>query len=343
MTGLISAGVAVPATRIALADILRAWRNVPEQVVRRLGVGGRAVPGPDVDTITLAAEAAQRALTSRVDAVFLGTQTNPYATRSAAAIVADMLGLSPHVFVTDLQCADKSGTAALLSAIAWVSSGLGERALAIGADTLALHAAPGDPFEYTAGAGAAAFVVGAEDGAATVVRAASAATDTPDRYRLDGERHIRGTGSAMTATGVGLEQHVKLAFGRLGVAAEEVGHLAVSQPDAATPARIAKVLGVPGESTGAGLVADRIGDAGSASALLSLARVLDRAGSGDTVVLLSYGAGASSDAVLMRATGNAIGSGTDRELDRAISVDYPTAVRYERRYAGHERLTGTYE
>jgi len=343
MTGLIGAGVAVPATRVAPAEIHRVWANVPEQVVRRFGVIHRAVPEPDTDTITLAAEAGRAALgTSTVDAIFLGTQTNPYATRSAAVIVADMLGLPPHVFATDLQCADKSGTAALLSAIAWVSAGLGETALAIGADTLALHAAPGDPLEYTAGAGAAAFVVGAEDGAAAFVRMASAATDTPDRYRLDGERHLRTTGSAMTATGVGLEHHVGLAFERLGVA-EEIEHLAVSQPDAATPRRIAKTVGAPPSTTDAGLVADRIGDAGSASVLLSLVRVLEKAVKGERIVVLSYGAGASSDALLFRATGKPLMSEVDFMLDNAITIDYPTAVRYERRYAGHERLIGTYE
>lgn len=347
LAGLVGAGVAIPASRLPVMDIHRAWQNLPESVVARLGVAQRAVVEPDVDAITLAAEAGRHALETawrdRVDAVILGTQTNPYLSRSGAAIVADMLGQAPAVFATDVQFADKSGTAALLVAAAWVRAGFGQSALAIAADTLGSHAAPGDPLEYTAGAGAAAFVVAAEPGAATIERIASVASDTPDRFRVDGERHLRTTGSAMTATGVGMDKHALRAFEALGVPPEEVAHLAVTQPDAATPARIARRLRLPAAVVDRGLVAAEIGDAGSASCLLGLARVLAKAQEGEHIVALSYGAGAGSDAILLRATGTALDAGVERALGRAIPVDYPTAVRYERRYAGHERLIGSYE
>lgn len=344
-TGIVGAGVAVPASRLPLAAIHAAWGNQPIAVVERLGVRERAVPDPDADVITLAAEAASRALASsgreRVDAVLLGTQTGPYLTRSAAAIVADMLGLRPNVFAADVQFADKSGSAALLLADAWVRAGNGESVLVIGADTLAHHAAPGDPLEYTAAAGAAAFVVAAEAGALSLQRFASVASDTPDRYRVDGERYLRNGGAVMAA--VGAERHAADAFAALAVDPATIDHLVVTQPDLGTPKRLAKRFGCPSESLAAGLVAATIGDAGAASSLLGLARVIERAQADEQVVLVACGAGAGSDAILFRATGAGFDTGIEQALARRIEVDYPTAVRFERRYAGLERPHGSYD
>lgn len=345
VAGLVGAGVAIPSARLPLAAIHAAWRNQPLAVVERLGVRERAVPEPDVDAITLAAEAGARALEDagreRVDAVLVGTQTSPYLTRAAAAIVADMLGLRPSVFATDVQFSDKSGSAALLLAAAWVRAGHGDAVLAIAADTLAHHAAPGDPLEYTAAAGAAAFVVAGEPGALTLERFASVASDTPDRFRLDGERYLRNGGAVMGA--VGADDHAAQAFAALAVDVGDVDHLVATQPDRATPTRLARRLGLPAETLEAGLVAPLVGDAGAASSLLGLARVAERAEADERVALVASGCGAGSDALLLRATGAPLASGLDEALARRLEVDYPTAVRYERRYAGHERLHGTYD
>jgi hydroxymethylglutaryl-CoA synthase len=345
VVGILGTGAALPASRVALEQIQRAWANQPLSVVERLGVRERAVVEPDVDAITLAAEAGERALRGidppSVDALLLGTQTSPYLTRSGAAIVAEMLGLRADVFVTDVQFSDKSGTAAALLAVGWIRGGLGRRVLAIGADTLGQHAAPGDPFEYTAAAGAGAWLLGDEPGAATVEAVASNAGDTPDRFRLDGERHLR-TGGAVMA-GLALERHVRPAFAALGVAPEDVDQLVTAQPDAAAPKRIARALGVAPAALEAGLVAADVGDAGAAAPLLGAARVLDRTTEGERLVVVAHGAGGGADALLLRTTGVPLDSGYAAAVARRMPVDYPTAVRYERRYAGHERLVGSFE
>lgn len=346
VVGILGTGAAIPASRVPLEEVQRAWENQPLSVVRRLGVRERAVVEPDVDAITLAAEAGERALRgvdpASVDALLLGTQTSPYLTRSGGAIVAEMLGLRSDVFVSDVQFSDKSGTAAVLLGVGWIRGGLGRRVLAIGADTLGQHAAPGDPFEYTAAAGAGAWLLGDEPGAATVEAIASNAGDTPDRFRLDGERHIR-TGGAVMA-GLALQRHVQPAFSALGIAPEDVDHLITAQPDGAAPKRIARALGVADTALAAGLVAPDIGDTGAAGPLLGTARVLDGVvAEGERLVVVAHGAGGGADALLLRATGVALDSGYDDAIARGMAVDYPTAVRYERRYAGHERLVGSFE
>jgi hydroxymethylglutaryl-CoA synthase len=253
--GISAFGVALPRTRIALRDIHEVWENSPWALIERAGVVERTVCEPDMDAITLAADAARNAMAmvhcDDVDAVFLGTQTGPYLSRASASVLVDVLGVGPDVFATDLQFAGKSGTAALLLAAAWVGSGFGECALAIGSDTLGVHAAPGDPTEYWAGSGAVAFLVDRETRVAVLERGTSYTSDTPDGYRLDGERYFHRGGSTMTVTDVGFPAHARGAWTRLGVNGEGVDRLAIQQPDAAQPKKIVALLGwSAGSSTG---------------------------------------------------------------------------------------------
>lgn len=131
-------GVSIPLARISLKVIHQAWQNIPWVAVEARGVREHTVLGPDEDTISLAANAATSALKrSRVEkefigALFLGTQTSPYLTRPSATVVAEMLGLKKEVFAVDLQFSGKSGSAALLNAVAWVQAGMTDAALAMG-------------------------------------------------------------------------------------------------------------------------------------------------------------------------------------------------------------------
>src|SRR5262245_14004894 len=88
-------GAAAPALRVAGADIGAAW-----------GRGGRgqvAVCAPDVDTRTLAWDAATAALTAAgveadaVDAIFWGTSRPPFAEGPSLPFLAAALGLGTEV------------------------------------------------------------------------------------------------------------------------------------------------------------------------------------------------------------------------------------------------------
>lgn len=347
--GIDGIGVAVPRTRLSARSIHDVWRNIPWSVVERSGVRERSVCEADMDAITLAVDAASMAVAGapRIDAVFLGTQTGPYLSRAGAAIVVDALGLGPDVFATDLQFAGKSGTAALVGALAWVGSGLGQAALAIGSDTLGVHAAPGDPYEYAAGSGAVALVVTHEPTIATVDAVASYTSDTADGFRLDGERFFHRGGATMTVTDVGFPSHArgawKAASQRAGVSAADLDFAAMQQPDAQTPLRVGTELGFERSKVEPGLVCRQVGDTGAASALLGLARILSRAATGQRVALISYGVGAGSDAFVLSVKEPAATGMVERLIDRRQTVEYAIAVRLERRYDGHQRLVATYE
>jgi hydroxymethylglutaryl-CoA synthase len=85
------------------------------------------------------------------------------------------------------------------------------------------------------------------------------------------------------------------------------------------------------------------GDTGSASALIALTRALELADPGDRIVVVGYGAGAGADAVALTARRRPGHTGLGAALAAGRRVSYAEAVRAERRYAGHERLVGTFE
>ena len=95
----------------------------------------KAVPGLDEDTVTMALEAARNALArARVDpqdigAVWVGSESHPYAVKPTSTIVAEAIGATPFTQAADWQFACKAGTEAMQAAIGLVGSGMARYAL----------------------------------------------------------------------------------------------------------------------------------------------------------------------------------------------------------------------
>src|SRR3990172_5808142 len=115
-------------------------------------------------------EAARNALArgqvdpSEIRAVWVGSESHPYAVKPTSTVVAEAIGATPHTQAADWEFACKAGTEAVQAAIGFVGSGMAEYALSIGMDTA--QGRPGDALEYTAGAGGAAILLGPRPGAA---------------------------------------------------------------------------------------------------------------------------------------------------------------------------------
>lgn len=355
--GIWGYGVSIPLRRITIEQIHDVWQNVPMPAIKARGVKERAVLGPDEDTVTLAADAGSKALSmgrvgkEKVGALILGTQTSPYLTRPAASILVEAIGLRNDVFAADVQFSGKSGTSAFLLALAYVNSGMAEAAIAIGADSVSSHVSPGDSQEYVASSGAGAVLIGKGDGIAKIEASASYTTETPDYFRLDGERYIRTGGAAMTNTDVGIESHVRGAWESVNhvqaLSPNSFKYLVIQQTDAKVPYRIGERIGFSKEQISPGIIADWLGDCGSASTMISLAKVMDEAGSDEQIALLSYGSGAGSDALLLRTTADIEKIETKPHVDEIISkktmVDYGAYIKMERKYYTHERKVSTFD
>ena len=148
--GIVGYGAYVPRYRIKASEIARVWGA---------GDGGlpveeKAVPGLDEDVISMSIEAARNALLrAQIDpqdlgAVWVGSESHPYAVKPSSTVVAEALGATPLVSAGDWQFACKAGTEAMQAAMGFVGSGMARYALCVGMDTA--QGRPGDALEYTA-------------------------------------------------------------------------------------------------------------------------------------------------------------------------------------------------
>ncbi len=334
--GIVGYGAYIPRYRLPAEEIRRIW----SQGKGGLPVQEKAVPGLDEDTFTIALEAARNALARAgiapedLRAVWVGSESHPYAVKPTGTLVAEALGATPHVQAGDWEFACKAGTEAMVAALGLVGSGMADYALAIGADTA--QGRPGDALEYTAAAGGAAFVLGpAQDALAVIEATYSYVTDTPDFWRREHQRYP-SHGQRFTGEPAYFHHITHAARALLEALDLEPGDFAYAvfhQPNAKFPQRVAKMLGFKPEQIAPGLLVPRIGNTYSGSALVGLTAVLDIAQPGERIFVTSFGSGAGSDAMVLTVT-EAIEARRDRAprtedyIARRTVIDYGLYVRY---------------
>ncbi len=170
--GIVGYGAYVPCFRLPATEVDRVWTDGEAGTP----ITEKAVAGIDEDTVTIALEAARNALArsngidlSEIRAVWVGSESHPYAVKPTSTIVMEAIGAGPFAQAGDWEFACKAGTEAFQAAIGFVGSGMARYALAVGADTA--QGRPGDALEYTAGCGGAAYLVGPAAEALAVVEA----------------------------------------------------------------------------------------------------------------------------------------------------------------------------
>ena len=351
MAGIIGYGAFIPFNRIRVEEIHRVWRNTDLHRVKDvLKINERAVLQPNEDTITLAVAAAKQAIEqaridrAKIDALFLGTCTNPYDSRPSATVIAEALGTPSHFIGGDVQFSGKSGTTAIQVCLGLVRSGMAKAGLAIASDTINRHTCPGRMYEYTASAGAAAFVIGQDDPVAEIVGTQSYASDLSDFFRVEGDRYIQnigGGGDLYPAWEIGFVDHVVQAseslMKSLNLRPKDYAFAVFQQPYGFAPFAVGERLGFTKEQIEPGVIASMIGDCGAASSLLGLVHVLDQAKKGQRIFLASYGFGAGSDAFSLEVTPVLETRRPKVPLAKSLFemktlVDYATACRLEYKY-----------
>ncbi len=333
--GFTGYGAYVPQYRLPAKEVARIWTDGKAG----LPIIEKAVAGLDEDVITMSIEAARNALArsaidpTEIRAVWVGSESHPYAVKPTSTIVAEAIGTSPHIQAADWEFACKAGTEAIQAAIGFVGSGMADYALAIGMDTA--QARPGDALEYTAGAGGAAFIIGPADSAVCVIEGSySYATDTPDFWRRANETYPehgeRFTGEPAYFSHV--QTSAEYLMDAIGATASDYQFAVFHQPNTKFPVRVAKILGFGQEQIEAGLLVPDIGNTYAGSAMVGLTAILDIAEPGDRILMVSYGSGAGSDAFSLRATEalaqrRAAARDTQSYVKRRTEIDYATYAR----------------
>ncbi len=333
--GIVGYGAYVPRYRLPASEVSRVWTE---------GAGGlpikeKAVPGKDEDVITMSIEAARNALAraripvTELRAIWVGSESHPYAVKPTSTVVAEALGAVPHVQAADWEFACKAGTEAMVAAMGFVGSGMARYALAIGMDTA--QGKPGDALEYTAGAGGAAFVLGPADESLAVIECTySFVTDTPDFWRRAYQKYPEH-GQRFTGEPAYFKHITEAATALMeatNTSPSDYRYAVFHQPNTKFPTRVAKSLGFTPEQIQTGLLVPVIGNTYSGAAIIGLTAILDEAQPGDRILLTSFGSGAGSDAMVLTVTQHLparrdLAPKTQDYIARRTQIDYAEYAR----------------
>lgn len=343
MVGIITYGVYIPRYRIKVEEIARVWGANAADISGGLGVFEKSVPDMDEDTATIAVEAARNALCRRridpekIGAVYVGSESHPYAVKPTACTVGEAIGATPNMTAADLEFACKAGTAGIQMCMGLVKSEMITYGLAIGSDVA--QGAPSDALEYTAAAGGAAFLIGRENPIAVIHHTCSFTTDTPDFWRREGQDYPRHGGRFTGEPGYfkHTEGAARLLFEQVNKTAQDFEYAVFHQPNAKFPQKVANTLGFKPEQIRPGLVVSRLGNTYSGASPIGLAATLDIAKPGDRIFVASFGSGAGSDAFDIEVTDTIDSEAFNRHAAPSVEelLKNPIYLDYAR-YARHK-------
>jgi len=308
-SAILGFGMYIPSKRITTEEIAKHWKQDPKILEKGLGVKEKTVPDKGEDAFTMAIEAGRQALetsklqSGQISAVFVGSESHPYAVKPTSGMVASALNCHPFSHCADLEFACKAGTAAMQIVDSMIRAEQIEYGLAIGSDTA--QGKPGDALEYTAAAGAGAVILGPENAKGALCRiekTLSFTTDTPDFWRASREKYPEHAGrfTGEPAYFRHVEEALKGILEVTNLKPEEIDHVILHMPNAKFPSKVAKKFGFTQEQMEHGFIVPEIGNTYSACSLLGLINVLQYAKKGEKILMVSYGSGAGSDAFLMQ-------------------------------------------
>ncbi len=95
--GISAYGAYVPRYRIKVDEIAKVWGDDADDYKNGLMVTEKSVPDMDEDTATIAVEAARNAILrgadpKKIGAIYVGSESHPYAVKPTATIVAAAIG-----------------------------------------------------------------------------------------------------------------------------------------------------------------------------------------------------------------------------------------------------------
>jgi hydroxymethylglutaryl-CoA synthase len=341
MVGIVGYGAYIPRNRIKVEEIAKVWGADAPSYKKGLMLQEKSVPSPDQDTITMSVEAARRAILrsgidpTKIGAVYIGSESHPYAVKPSGTVVAEAIGATPDCHCADFEFACKAGSEGMFVCMGLVKGGDIEYGLGIGGDTS--QGAPGDALEYSASAGAAAFIFGKENLIAECLYTHSFMTDTPDFWRREYQFYPRHA-SRFT----GEPAYFKHTFGcanailkKSGMKPADFKYAVFHQPNGKFPMTAGLKLGFTKEQIEQGWLSPTLGNTYSGASPIGLTACLDVAKPGDKILMVSYGSGSGSDGFIWevkeRITGvqkMCVQTREQLESSRRKYLDYGTYSKY---------------
>lgn len=297
MVGIVGYGGYIPRLRLSRKAVVDANAWFAPQFAGK-AKGTRAMANWDEDSITMAVAAGRDCLgpaedRGRVSAVYLASCTLPFADRQNAAVVREALTLGRNVEVLDITGSRRAALSALSEALVRAKAGAGET-LVLAADNRKTRAASAAELNY--GDGAAALLIGRDKVLAEYMGAATVTVDFVDHFRLAGEdidywweeRWIRDEGIGKLA-----QEAIAGALADARMTADQIDHFIFPSTFPKIDAQIAKKCGIREDAVVDGF-GQQVGETGVPHALLMLARVLEAAKPGESILMAQFGNGAQA-------------------------------------------------
>jgi len=184
MVGIVSYGGYIPRLRLNRMSIFQNMGWFAPAIIM-VAQGERSFCNWDEDSVTMAVEASRDCLKGmdkkKVDALYLGSTTLPFADRSCAGIAKTALNLRNDTLVQDFTTSLRCGTSALITALETIKGGDRRQVLVTASDRR--EAKAGYFYEMWFGDGAASFLVGNTDVIAEFGGSHSVSHDFVDHYR----------------------------------------------------------------------------------------------------------------------------------------------------------------
>jgi 3-oxoacyl-[acyl-carrier-protein] synthase III len=259
-------GSALPAQVLTNHDLADRVDTSHEWIVERTGIHQRHIAGEGESTASMAAAAAQRALDAAgiaagaIDLIVLATATPDHTFPATATQVQAMLGCKPGGVAFDVAAVCSGFLYALATADSLLRTGMGSKALVIGAETFSRlldWEDRGTCVLFGDGAGAVVLAAEdvAEDGPGILATRLHADGAHKDMLYVDGGPATTGTVGKLRMKGREVFRHAVVNLAEVltevlddaGVAAQELDWIVPHQANARILDATARKLGLPAE------------------------------------------------------------------------------------------------
>ena len=305
MIGIVSYGGYIPRVRLDRMAIMKAmgWFAPNLFGVAR---GERSMCNWDEDSMTMAVAAGQDCVKgidkSKIDAVYMGSTTFPFADRKNSGVLKAALNLRDDIGSADFSSSLRAGTTALQSALDSIKSGEKQQVMVAATDSRRAKSASSQEMYF--GDGAAALLVGKENVIAEFLGSYSLSVDFVDHYRGQEsgfdynweERWIRDAGYLKI-----YPQAFKGLINKTGIKPNEITKYIFPCVIPAAHGMVGKTLGANPEQIDSNLF-DQCGECGAANPFIMLIHTLEQSKPGDVLLVAGYGQG--TDFLMFKVTEN---------------------------------------
>ena len=351
--GIKSYGISVPYLRLPVKETIKTWQNNNlDYITQKIGVKRRAVVSSDEDTLTLAAESNQDAISSfkedidNIDAVLLGSCSTPDIFRSNANQLMSFLTDNTNYFSCDIRASENSGMSSIALGYSLVKSRISRNSLISCSDTLSKNIFPSELRESYIGSGAASVIIGSgDDVLIEIIGIGSSNSYFPEQGRTEDDRYLRimanlnGSVIEEGSSKRSMESMIN-ALKDASIDINDVNHFAFQESSGQALLKLSHLLGI--NQLDKDNIFENLGYLGSAAPIIKMLSLFEKSKKGDIILMCGYGHSSGSTSIVFRVNKTISEKKIQKKLQNFKDVSYSEAIKNEFKYSQPEIALGTF-